>query len=435
MYKISFFLTMLLFISPVGYAADLLDIYNRSLDFNNELKIKNNDHKISEELYNQTASTIFPEVSIIANTEENNINKYVGPGSTKDYTSETASLRITQPLLRLYFFDELNKANSKIDKSRINVNNFKKDLLIKSTDLYFTLINLKNNYRANFIKTEMMSKKLDNAKKLYQNGYITNIELNRYKNSFSLADVELEISRNQLELAKQDVYMFTGKDILEIHNLNHMIGIPISNYDIESLTSTAMVTYDNIKIAMLDVDISKNEIESNKSKHFPTIDLTATYDYSDVRGGARFGVTTRESNTVGLTLNFPIYQGGYQNSKISEAKYKYQNAKLNLDQLRRSVRRDINDKINTHNLLKKVILVKRDKYNDSNENYKTMISGYKKGIYSDIDLKESEYNLIIAKNELISSTLEYMSTDLSIKKYSSELSIRHIEDINKMLVW
>ena len=435
MYKISFFLTMLLFISPVGYAADLLDIYNRSLDFNNELKIKNNDHKISEELYNQTASTIFPEVSIIANTEENNINKYVGPGSTKDYTSETASLKITQPLLRLYFFDELNKANSKIDKSRINVDNFKKDLLIKSTDLYFTLINLKNNYRANFIKTEMMSKKLDNAKKLYQNGYITNIELNRYKNSFSLADVELEISRNQLELAKQDVYMFTGKDILEIHNLNHMIGIPISNYDVESLTSTAMVTFDNIKIAMLDVDISKNEIESNKSKHFPTIDLTATYDYSDVRGGARFGVTTRESNTVGLTLNFPIYQGGYQNSKISEAKYKYQNAKLNLDQLRRSVRRDINDKINTHNLLKKVILVKRDKYNDSNENYKTMISGYKKGIYSDIDLKESEYNLIIAKNELISSTLEYMSTDLSIKKYSSELSIRHIEDINKMLVW
>ena len=435
MYKISFFLTMLLFISPVGYAADLLDIYNRSLDFNNELKIKNNDHKISEELYNQTASTIFPEVSIIANTEENNINKYVGPGSTKDYTSETASLKITQPLLRLYFFDELNKASSKIDKSRINVDNFKKDLLIKSTDLYFTLINLKNNYRANFIKTEMMSKKLDNAKKLYQNGYITNIELNRYKNSFSLADVELEISHNQLELAKQDVYMFTGKDILEIHNLNHMIGIPISNYDVESLTSTAMVTFDNIKIAMLDVDISKNEIESNKSKHFPTIDLTATYDYSDVRGGARFGVTTRESNTVGLTLNFPIYQGGYQNSKISEAKYKYQNAKLNLDQLRRSVRRDINDKINTHNLLKKVILVKRDKYNDSNENYKTMISGYKKGIYSDIDLKESEYNLIIAKNELISSTLEYMSTDLSIKKYSSELSLRHIEDINKMLVW
>ena len=36
----------------------------------------------------------------------------------KDYETESAILTITQPLLRLYFFDELNKAESIIDKSR-----------------------------------------------------------------------------------------------------------------------------------------------------------------------------------------------------------------------------------------------------------------------------------------------------------------------------
>ena len=123
MYKINLVLTIVLLLSSPVYAADLLDIYNRSLDFNNELKIKNNDHKISEELYNQTASTIFPEINIIANTEETNINKYAGPGTTNDYSSETASLKITQPLLRLYFFDELNKANSKRQARKQNRNN------------------------------------------------------------------------------------------------------------------------------------------------------------------------------------------------------------------------------------------------------------------------------------------------------------------------
>ena len=434
MYKISL-LTFFLFLSPSVNSADLLDIYNRSLDFNNDLRMKNNDYKISEELYNQTASTIFPEVSIIANTEENNINKYTGPGTTKDYTSETASLKISQPLLRLYFFDELNKADSRINKSKIGINNFKKDLLIKSADLYFSLINLKNAYHLNSIKADIMSKKIENAKKLFQSGYITNIELNKHKNALYLADVELQISHNQLELAKQDVYMFTGKEILDIHNLNHMLSISISDYNTESLISNAMLTLDTIKVAMLDVDISKSEIKSNQSKHYPTIDLTATYDYSDIKGGARFGVTTRESNTIGLTLNFPIYQGGYQNSKVSEAKYKYENAKLSLDQLRRSVRRDIKDKINNYDLLKKVIIVKRDRYNDVNENYKTMVSGFRSGMYSDIDIKESEYDLVAARNELISSSLDFMLIDLSIKKYSSELSIRNIEDINKMLVW
>ena len=85
--------------------------------------------------------------------------------------------------------------------------------------------------------------------------------------------------------------------------------------------------------------------------------------------------------------------------------------------------------------MKKVVIVKRDRYNDVNENYKTMVSGFRSGMYSDIDIKESEYDLVAARNELISSSLDFMLIDLSIKKYSSELSIRNIEDINKMLVW
>ena len=57
-------------------AADIMDVYNRSLNFNNDLKIITNDQKISQEIYSQTSSNIFPEVSITANTQEINVNKY-----------------------------------------------------------------------------------------------------------------------------------------------------------------------------------------------------------------------------------------------------------------------------------------------------------------------------------------------------------------------
>ena len=50
-------------------AADIMDVYNRSLNFNNDLKIITNDQKISQEIYSQTSSNIFPEVSITANTQ------------------------------------------------------------------------------------------------------------------------------------------------------------------------------------------------------------------------------------------------------------------------------------------------------------------------------------------------------------------------------
>jgi outer membrane protein len=422
-------------LSPITYSADILDIYNRALKFNNDLKIISNNNEISKEKYNQTSSSLFPDIGISASTQEINTNKYEGAGVIGDYASETATLKITQPLLRIYFFDELNKAEANIKKSQIEISNYKKDLIIKSAELYFSLINSNNKYKVELIKNEMMLLKYNNAKKLFSNGYITDIELNKHKNNFNITSIELDVSLNELELIRQDIYIFTGREALDIHDLDTITDIPFITYEVESLISKAITSFDSIKLALLDIDISKHEMKSNRSQHYPTVDLIATYDYSDTSSGSRLGRTTRESNTIGLTINFPIYQGGYQSSKVEESRYKYKNAKVILDQLRRSIKRDITDKVNNHNLLKKLIVANKNRYSDANLDYLTIGNGFQSGLYTNVELKDSEYRLIIAKHELISNTLKYLLTDLELKKYSSELNIGSIKDINQMLVW
>ena len=435
MYKPKLYLMIIIMLTSHVEAADIMDIYNRSLNFNNDLKIITNAQKISQEAYSQTSSNIFPEVSITANTQEINVNKYTGTGTQKDYSTESASLKITQPLLRLYFFDELNKAESIVKKSKINLEEFKKDLIIKSAELYFNLINAKNSVAAGEVKLDSMLIKYESAKKLFDNGYISDIELNKYKNNYEMTMVEKQILVNEFDMVKQDVYIFTGKEILDIHNLNHTIEIPLLTYDANSLISKALVSLDSIKSALLDVNISRDEMKSNKSKHYPTIDLNATYDYSDTSSGSRLGKQTRESNTIGLTINIPIYQGGFQKSKVTESRYKYKNAKINLDHLRRTVRKEILDNINNHNLLKSLVIVKRDRYDDVNQDYLTISHGADIGLYTDVEIKDAEYNLMVAKNDLIKSTLDLLLIDLNLKKYSSNLSVENIQTINRMLVW
>ena len=435
MYKSKLYLMIIIMLTSHVEAADIMDVYNRSLNFNNDLKIITNDQKISQEVYSQTSSNIFPEVSITANTQEINVNKYTGTGTQKDYSTESASLTITQPLLRLYFFDELNKAESIVKKSKINLEEFKKDLIIKSAELYFNLINAKNSVAAGEVKLDSMRIKYENAKKLFDNGYISDIELNKYKNNYEMTMVEKQILVNEFDMVKQDVYIFTGKEILDIHNLNHTIEIPLSTYDANSLISKALVSLDSIKSALLDVSISRDEMKSNKSKHYPTIDLNATYDYSDTSSGSRLGKQTRESNTIGLTINIPIYQGGFQKSKVTESRYKYKNAKINLDHLRRTVRKEILDNVNNHDLLKSLVIVKRDRYDDVNQDYLTISHGADIGLYTDVEIKDAEYNLMVAKNDLIKSTLDLLLVDLNLKKYSSNLSVENIQTINRMLVW
>ena len=288
MFSLRFFIIILVItLSPVIYSADILDIYNRALKFNNDLKIISNNNEISKEKYNQTSSSLFPDIGISASTQEVNTNKYNGAGTVGDYESETATLKITQPLLRIYFFDELNKAEASINKSQIEISNYKKDLIIKSAELYFSLINSNNKHKAELIKNEIMSLKYNNAKKLFSEGYITDIELNKHKNNFNIASIELDVSLNELELVRQDIYIFTGREALDIHDLDTIADIPFINYEAELLISKAITSFDSIKLALLDIDISKYEMESNRSQHYPTVDLIATYDYSDTGSGSR----------------------------------------------------------------------------------------------------------------------------------------------------
>ena len=114
----NFIIIAISFLSSSLYAADLMDVYNRSLKYNNQLKIISNNNQIAGEQYNQTSSTIFPDINITASSKKIDIEKAIGY-TIKDYTTETASINITQPIFRLYFFDELNKAESQIKKSNV----------------------------------------------------------------------------------------------------------------------------------------------------------------------------------------------------------------------------------------------------------------------------------------------------------------------------
>ena len=110
----NFIIIAVSFLSSSLYAADLMDVYNRSLKYNNQLKIISNNNQIAGEQYNQTSSTIFPDISFTANSKKIDIEKAVGY-SIKDYTTETASINITQPIFRLYFFfSECNISNKTI---------------------------------------------------------------------------------------------------------------------------------------------------------------------------------------------------------------------------------------------------------------------------------------------------------------------------------
>ena len=160
---------MLFFMSctSITNATDLLDMYKRALEHNTDVKYSDIDYKIANEKYNQTISTVFPEISFNAQTKKTSIEKYAGSSSINDYTLDTYSVDLVQPIFHLDVFDELEKAENNIKKNNVKKSNLKKEIMIDAAILYFNLIKKKNLLKSSKIKKKFLKTKLSNAHILF----------------------------------------------------------------------------------------------------------------------------------------------------------------------------------------------------------------------------------------------------------------------------
>ena len=434
-YIIIFSLIILVFSSHNTNAADLYDIYKRALIHNNEFAIVKNDHKVSEEKYKQTFSSIFPDINLTAASNKTEIHRYEGAGTTDDFSSDTYSVKIKQPIFRLAFFDERRKSMDNVKKTNVNVDEKLNTIIIDSARLYFNVINAKNLIEEAETKKELANKIYLGSLKLYERGMITDNILRKNKNALDLTNLDYEIALNNLQTAKYEILIFAGREIHEIHDLNPDAAIELEEYDLDKILKIAINESNPIKSAKFDVSINKNDLKSKKSQNYPTLDIVASYDYNDTSSGTRFGANKRESSTIGISLNFPIYQGGFQTSKVRESRINLSSAKLMLDHLKRQIKKDVSNKFNEHNTMKKMMSILKDSYNSSYINLQSAKKGYANGVYTDVAVLQSEAEYIESKNIYTRSVFDYLLTDLQLRKYSSTLSEQDLLKVNSMLVW
>ena len=430
-----FGLLILIFTNHNINAADLYDIYKSALIHNNEFVIIKNDHKVSEEKYNQTFSSIFPDINLTATSNKTEIHRYEGAGTTNDFSSDTYAVSIKQPIFRLAFFDERKKSMDNVKKSSINIDEKLDTIIMDSVRLYFNVINAKNLIEEAELKKELASKIYQSSIKLYERGMITDKVLRENKKNLDLNNLDYEITLNNLQTAKNEILVFAGIELYEIHDLNPNAAIELEMYNLNNILKIAVSNSNVIKSAEFDVSMNKNDLKSKKSQFYPTIDLVASYDYNDTSSGTRFGANKRESSTIGISLNFPIYQGGFQSSKVRESRINLSSAKLMLDHLKRQIKRDVNDAFNQHKAMGKKMDILKDNYNSSYANLKSAKKGYAKGVYTDVALLKSEVEYIESKNIYTRSVFDYLLADLQLKKYSSTLSEQDLLKVNSMLVW
>ena len=428
---------LLLLVSVNGHATDLINLYERAKQHNIDILNNQIGVSIANESLKQTRSTVFPEINFNARASETTIERYKSLGSydPSNYDRDTYNLSIKQPLLHLYVFDEIKKAKSSLEQNQITMDNAESLLILESVRHYFNLIKFKNAVALSEIENDYQRSRYRVSSKLFENGSISVEEYETLKNDYESSKNNLNISKNNLSQIKNDVYIFSGKELNDINDIK-LLTINHKNLVLDDLINSAYSNNNTIRMSKQGMSINRNEIAAQRSRHYPTIDLVIEYDYLDItQGGSQFGATTREDSTVSLVLNFPIFNGGYQSSKIKEARLNYQKARLDHTNSRRLIRKEIIDNYNIYNTNEGLYSTSLQILKTYQKKYENAQEGYEKGIYTNTQLLQTKLEYFRTLFDAKNTMMDYLYSELTIDHLQNNLNVSSLRRINTYLAW
>ena len=195
-----------------------------------------------------------------------------------------------------------------------------------------------------------LQRQFEQAEQRFEVGLTAVTDVHEARASYDNARARAIVSRNNLADTKEGLYELTRQYFDDIDPLQDELPlVKPSPESPDEWLDIAMQYNPAVVAAQYNVEIADATTRLQRSGHFPTLDLVASYsnftdnDYVFNPGnpGAQSGLVNKDTR-IGLQLSVPIYQGGYVSSRTRQSRYLLNAVSEDLDQQQRTVVRATN---------------------------------------------------------------------------------------------
>ena len=236
----------------------------------------------------------------------------------------------------------------------------------------------------------------------YELGSSSITDLKNAESAFAIAETNLFTSEQNYEVSLKTFKSIVGKEAI---NLEDYVEIK-KNLSFNNVLSNVYENNFNLLIAKNNIKIKKIDLSIEKSSNRPSLDITASTEYSDA---SRIDDGSENTNaTIGLTLTIPIFNQNIDKSDIR---------KINSQILRTEIEyEDLKDRLNidTSNYFKNYMISQSNlKTSLLTIDYATTLlestqEEYNLGTKSITDLIDAETNLLNKKVEYFNANQEFL---------------------------
>ena len=418
------------------HAENLLDVYSMAYETDPILKQVVLQRQSVGEGSVQAFAAFLPVISANANTTGNNKDKFKYKDTDVSYNSHGYELSLEQSI-----FDNRNYVNYKIsniniNRAEANLSAAQQDLIIRTAEAYFTTLSAMDNLEFSLAEKKAIGRQLDQAKRRYEVGIIAITDVHEAQAGYDNANAQVIAAENNLLVAKEALRELTSQYIDNVSPLAEKIPLdPPSPARIQHWVDQALMGNYTLLAAKQDTLSQKENINLQRSGHYPTLGLSASYGYQKNNGPDSNFADQSHDSAIGLNLSIPLYQGNAVTSKTRQAGYDYQRSQDAYDEIMNTTEK--NTRSSYLNVLSEVSRVKALKQAViSNESaLKATEAGFEVGTRTIVDVLNVQRDLYRAKQEYSNSRYTYILNVLKLKQASGELARIDLETVNSWLAY
>ena len=420
-------------------AEDLVQIYREAQQNDPTLAAARANWTATQERVPQARASLLPSVSAAGtvNTNEGRVTTYSDPRavSANVYASSSFSISAAQPLFRAQNVVALNQAQRLVEQADYTLAASQQDLILRVTVAYFDVLLAEVNVELAEAQKAAVSEQLAQAKRNFEVGVATITDTNEAQARYDSIVAQEIIARNDLDNRRTALRTIIGRMPRELKKLGPGFEptLPEPNV-LDPWIDRALADNLTVKIAGYNLDVASLEIDRARAAHLPTVDLVAGAGHTLGSGSLGSDANSQGRTTqIGLSFNFPIYQGGFVNSRVRETIALQETARQNLEAARRGAVANAQIGFSGVNSAAASVNAFEQALRSAQTALESNRLGLEVGVRTNLDLLNVTQQLFVVRRDLAQSYFNYLLSLLRLKASVGALTEQDLEDINRRL--
>ena len=303
---------IIIFFLNNAFALTINDSVKSTIENNTKVKIAAEKLNESKEIIENAIGKKLPILTgSISGTYSSSETKIKNIKTTPETFTDKYKITATQ---NIYDGGEKNLeiARSKLvyENELISFYNTIQDLSLSAINGYLTVINYEKSLEANKKNYDSVSRFFEEVSLKFKLGSATITDLMNAETALAVAETNVFSAQQNYNVSLKTFKSIVGKDAI---NLEDLIDL---NEDLvlENILDSVLKNNFNILISQNNIKIKDIELSKEKSTNKPSVDLSASTEYSDSN---RIDDGSENTNaTIGLTITIPIFQQNIDKSEI-----------------------------------------------------------------------------------------------------------------------